>query len=147
MGAVTYPDVRVAKLVNDNFVPVQINVVEHPEFTDRFLQRWTPGIFFLDAEGREHRRQVGYTNPDDYVADLNIGLAQEAFDNKRYEEAAARYERIVSEYPNSFAAPEALYMVGVAKYRATDDGSYLDKYWDMVAERYPGSRWAKAGDV
>ena len=147
MGAVTYPDQRVARLINDNFVPVQINVVEHPEFTDRFLQRWTPAIFFIDAEGREHRRQLGYAFPDDFVADLHIGLAQEAFDNKRYEEAVARYEHIVNELPDSLDAPEALYMVGVAKYRATGDGSYLGIYWDQVAERYPGTRWAKAGDV
>jgi hypothetical protein len=147
MGAVTYPDTRVADMVNDNFVPVQINVVDRPEYKDRFLQRWTPAIFFLDAEGREHRRQVGYTLPDDFLADVSIGLAQEAFDSMRYEEAAARYEHIVSEYPKAFAAPEALYMVGVSKYRATDDGNYLDKYWEMVEERYPGSRWAKAGDV
>jgi tetratricopeptide (TPR) repeat protein len=147
MGAVTYPDERVARFINENFVPVQINIVEHPEYTDRFLARWTPTIFYLDSEGREHRRQIGYSLPDDFLAELNMGLAQEAFDNKRYEEAIQRYERIVGEYPGSYVAPEALYMVGVSRYRATDDGSYLGKYWDEVAERYPDSRWARAGDV
>jgi hypothetical protein len=147
MGAVTYPDDRVVKLIAESFVPVQISVVEHPEFTDKFLQRWTPGIFFLDSEGCEHRRQVGYTYPDDFIVDLNIGLAQEAFDNKRYEEAIERYERIYRDYPNSLVAPEAMYMTGVAKYRATDDGSHLGTYWDMVDEKYPNSRWAKAGQV
>ena len=147
MGAVTYPDDRVSKLISESFVPVQINIVDHPEYTDRFLQRWTPGIFFIDSGGREHRRQVGYSPPDEFLAELSIGIAQEAFDNKRYEEAATRYEDIYKHYPKSFVAAEAMYMTGVAKYRATEDGSHLGKYWDMVMERYPNSRWAKAGDI
>lgn len=147
MGAVTYPDQRVADMINDNFIPVQINIIDHPEFTDRFLSRWTPTIIFLDPQGREHRRLVGYTPPADFLAELSIGLAQEAFNNKRYEEAIKRYEKIVDDYPDATVAPEALYMVGVSKYRATDDGSYLGTYWDEVMERYPDSRWARAGDV
>ena len=147
MGAVTYPDQRVAKLINDNFVPLQINIVEQPEFTDRFIARWTPTIFILDAEGREHRRIIGYTPPEDFIVELSMGLAQEAFDNMRYEEAVSRYEHIAEQYSDSYLAPEALYMVGVSRYRATNDPSNLEKYWDQVMELYPDSRWAKAGDV
>jgi hypothetical protein len=147
MGAVTYPDPRVIQMVNDNFIPVQINVVEHPEFTDQFLARWTPTIIILDASGHEHRRQFGYTLPIDFLAELEIGLAQESFDNKRYEEAIKHYESIVANYSDSYLAPEALYMVGVSRYRATGDGNHLGVYWDEVMERFPESRWARAGDI
>lgn len=147
MGAVTYPDQRVADMIKGNFIPVQINIVDHPEFTDRFLSRWTPTIIFLDTQGREHRRLVGYTPPDDFLAELAIGLAQEAFNNKRYDEATKLYEKIVEDCPDATVAPEALYMVGVSKYRSTDDPSHLEIYWDEVMERYPDSRWARAGDV
>jgi len=147
MGAVTYPNEQVASTINQNFIPVQINVVDHPEFTDRFLARWTPTVLILDSEGREHRRIVGYNPPEDFVVELEMMLAQEAFDNQRYEEAIERYDRIVESFPDSFPAPEALYMAGVARYRATGDGSFLGKYWDQVIKRYPESRWARAGDV
>ena len=147
MGAVTYPNEAVGEIIRDNFIPVQINIVDRPEFTDRFLSRWTPTIIFIDPDGRDHRRQSGYTPPEHFVADLMMGMAQVAFNLKRYEEAITLYERVVDEFPNSFAAPEALYMVGVSRYRATDDGSNLDTYWDQVMERYPGSRWAFAGDI
>jgi hypothetical protein len=146
MGAVTYPDERVAKMINDNFIPVQINVVDHPEFTDRFLARWTPTVFFMDAEGREHRRMVGYSTPDDFIVEMAMGLAQEAFDNQRYEEAISRYEHIVEQYPDCYLAPEALYMVPVCRYRATGDPGHLQE-WSEVIETYPESRWARAGDV
>lgn len=146
MGAVTYPDERVGKMINDNFVPVQINVVDHPEFTDEYLSRWTPTIIFMDAEGREHRRMVGYSYPEDFLVEMSMGLAQEAFNNMRYEEALSRYEHIVEQYPDSYLAPEALYMVPVCRYRITDDGSQLEG-WSQVRERYPGTRWARAGEV
>jgi hypothetical protein len=147
MGAVTYPDPRVAKMAIENFIPVQINVIEHPEYTDKFLARWTPTIIFLDSQGREHRRLVGYTIPDDFLAEMGMGLSQQAFNNKRYDEATGRYQTVVDRHPNAPVAPEALYMIGVCKYRSTDDGNYLTTYWDEVMERYPDSRWARAGDV
>jgi tetratricopeptide (TPR) repeat protein len=147
MGAVTYPNARVIELINDNFVPVQINIVDHPEMTDRMHEHWTPAVFVIDSSGVEHRRQRGYSTPEDFVVELEMGMALEAFQNKRYDEAVERYEHIYNEYPDSYLAPEALYMVGVSRYRATGDGSNLDKYWDQVIEEYPESRWARAGDV
>jgi thioredoxin-related protein len=147
MGAVTYPDDRVAKLINENFVPVQINVVDHPEFTDQFHAHWTPSIIYLDPEGTEHLRWYGYVTPDDLIVDIHMALAQIAFDNKQYDEAVQRYEQVVSEYPDSDRAPQALYMVGTSRYRVTGDPSNLENYWDQVIERYPGTRWAKAGDI
>ena len=147
MGAVTYPDERVSQIIRVNFIPVQIDITEHPEFTDRFAAHWTPTIIFLDQEGREHRRSVGFKPPEDFAAELEMGLAQITFNRGQYEDAVRRYERIVEEYPESEAAPESLYMVGVSRYRATKDPKYLNQYWDEVMERYPGSRWAKAGDV
>jgi len=78
---------------------------------------------------------------------MSIGLAQEAFDNKRYEEAASRYECIVGNYPDSYATLEALCMVGVSYYRVTDNPDYLHLYWSQVAECYPRTRWARAGGV
>ena len=147
MGAVTYPDAQVSTFIKNNFIPVQINVVEHPEFTDRFLARWTPTIIFLDSDGREHRRTVGYKLPQDFLAELRMGLAQEALDNKRYEEAIGRFQSIVDDLPDSLAAPEAMYMAGVSRYRATDDPSHLGDAGEALAESYPNSEWAKAGEV
>jgi hypothetical protein len=147
MGAVTYPNEQVSRIIRENFIPVQINIVDHPEFIDRFHAHWTPTLFIIDPEGVEHKRQWGYTLPEQFVPDLLMGLAYTSLDNKHYEEADKRFQRVVDEYPDSFDAPEALYMVGVSKYRTTDDGNYLEQYWNEVMERYPDSRWAQAGDI
>ena len=50
MGAVTYPDDKVVKFVDYNFVPVQIEV-SNTALMEQFKVKWTPTIIVLDADG------------------------------------------------------------------------------------------------
>lgn len=66
MGAVTYPDEKVVKFVDYNFVPVQINV-SNKTLTDRFNITWTPTIIVLDGDGNEAYREVGFLPPEEFI--------------------------------------------------------------------------------
>lgn len=54
---------------------------------------------------------------------------------------------VVERFPTTDAAPEALYWAGVARYKATDDGTTLGETGRALAERYPDSPWAKKASV
>ena len=50
MGAVTYPNDKVVKFVDYNFVPVQIET-SNTVLMNQFKVSWTPTIIVLDADG------------------------------------------------------------------------------------------------
>jgi TolA-binding protein len=73
---------------------------------------------------------------------LEIGLARVAFMSKDWATAEEKYTAVLDRYPNSKAAPEALYWKGVSHYKATNDHTVLGQLPDQFQQKYPDSIWA-----
>ena len=146
-----YPNSRVAGFVNDHFIPVRIHVREHPElwktFGERYGVQWTPATLVVDPSGQERHRIDGFLPADDFLAQLQFGLARSAFANARYSEAEKRYQAVVEDYPNSEVAPEAFYWSGVSRYKASGDAGALADTARGFRDKYPQSSWAKKASV
>jgi TolA-binding protein len=99
-------------------------------------------VLILDANGVERHRLEGYLPPDEFLAELKMGVARVAFMNKDWAEAERRYTEVVDRYPNSKAAPQALYWKGVSYYKATNDHTVLGEMPGLFQEKYPDSVWA-----
>src|SRR5262245_1512994 len=100
-----------------------------------------------DPDGTERYRFEGYLPPEDFLAPLEMGLAQAAFANQRFEEAERRFRSIVGSYPNSEVAPAALYWAGVARYKGTNDASALADTAKQFQGKYTDSSWATKSSV
>lgn len=98
-------------------------------------------MVILDPKGVERFRIEGYLPKEEFRAQLELGLARVAFMNKRWADAERRYTDVLDRYPESAAAPEALYWKGVSHYKATNDHTVLG---DLPGEfqKYPDSIWA-----
>lgn len=142
-----YPDERVVKFVNENFVPVRIHVKENPAGFKRFGAQWTPTVMVSDPGGTERYRFEGFLPVDEFVPQLEVGLAKAAFANDRFDEAERRYREIVARYPNSEVAAEALYWAGVSKYKGSNDGQALADTAKAFQSRYSDTVWAKKASV
>lgn len=142
-----YPDERVAGLVQANFVPVKIPIKENHAAFERFGAQWTPTIIITDAAGTERYRFEGYLPPDEFMAQLELGLGKVAFTSNDFGKAEKRYREVVEQFPNSAAAPEALYWAGVSKYKATNDAGALKDTAEAFRSRYADSQWAKKASV
>ncbi len=59
----------------------------------------------LDPEGRERHRVEGFLPVDDFLAQIELGLAKIAFQTEAYEEAEKRFRAIVKRYASSGAIP------------------------------------------
>ncbi len=99
-------------------------------------------MLILDSAGKERQRLEGYLSKDEFRASLETGLARSAFANKRWAEAEKRYGDIARNYPNSAAAPEALYWEAVSHYKGTNDHTSLGSVVEKL-KRYPDSVWAE----
>lgn len=146
-----YNNERVVRFITDQFVPVRVHVREQADefrrLGERFGAEWTPTTLMLDGSGEERHRIEGFLPADDFLAQLEFGLGRIAFSAKRFDDAEARFRRIVADHPASDAAPEALYWAGVARYKGTNDSAALAATAHAFETAYQDSPWAKKASV
>jgi tetratricopeptide (TPR) repeat protein len=144
MGAVTYPDKRVAEFITGRMVPVQV-VSDHP-LAGEFDIKWTPTIIVLDYYGKEHQRTVGFLPPEEFVPSLMLGMGKIDFETGQFEAAIRHFDTLLAEYPGSHAAPEAIYLRGVSGYKASHDPAPLKEAYERLKAGYPTSEWVKRAE-
>jgi tetratricopeptide (TPR) repeat protein len=144
MGAVTYPTKDVVNLVNNYLVPLRINVNDDP-IHDDYHQIWTPTFLVLDFNGKEIQRTIGFLEPDEFIPMIQLGIAKVRLGAEEYDTAMIPLKSIIETYPESEAAPEALYFSGVTLYKQTKDPGKLKEAYEKLLSDYPDSTWTKRG--
>jgi len=137
--------------VTENFLPVRIHVREQPEAWKRLGERygvqWTPTILVVDPLGVERHRIEGFLPAEEFLAQLALGLGKSAFARQQFGEAERWFREVVERFPDTEAAPEALYWAGVALYKKTNDPSALAHTAEAFTRQYRDSIWAKKASV
>jgi TolA-binding protein len=156
METVTYPEHEVQQVLADHFTPVRLDVDQASEATQRYNPIWTPTLLVLNEEGAEPigrplgplpveaHRVVGYLPPEEFRAELNLGLAKAHLGREALENAMIHFRETVTHFPETWAAPEAQYWAGVTRYKAEGKLDGLRAEWNFLIERWPESRWARS---
>jgi hypothetical protein len=139
----TYPAKDVIDFVSENFVPVQLNQRQNLEFFKQSKVIWTPTVTVCDAQGAEQMRWIGYLPPEEFLPKTKFALAWLAMVNQDYVSAAIGLKEIASSHKDSVTAPEALYWLGVADWKASKDFADLSNAWTSLMEIYPNSEAAQ----
>jgi tetratricopeptide (TPR) repeat protein len=142
MGAVTYPNEKVVRFVDFNFVPVQIEV-SNTALMDQFKVNWTPTIIVLDADGNEVHRVVGFLSPEEFIPTFMVAKGQWYFNAGQHPEAQGMFDEALRDYPDSAAAAQAVFFLGVSRFKMTHDPKPLREAYDTLTAKFPGSEWAK----
>jgi tetratricopeptide (TPR) repeat protein len=142
MGAVTYPNDKVADFIESHMVPIQVLYDSQP-LASKFNIQWTPTVITLDEEGKEHHRTVGFLSPEEFIPSLMLGVAKCHFDRERFDKAISILEEILKKHPKSEAGPEAVYVRGVAFYKSTHSAEHLKEIYKRLQAEYPSSEWTK----
>ena len=145
MDAVTYPNEKVIEFMNANLVAIKVPSDSKP-LADDFNVRWTPTLIVLDSSGKEHSRTVGFLPPEELIPSLLLGIAKTRFDTDQFPETIESLERLVLEYPKSGSAPEAIFLRGVAGFKATHVAAMLKGAHERLKAEYPDSEWAKRAE-
>jgi len=141
-----YPDERVASFVTKNFVPVRIHMKEQPQNFERFGAQWTPTIMILDPDGAQRHKIEGFLPAEEFLAQLELGLAHAAFAHNDFADAEQRFGLVASR-DDAEAAPEAIYWSGVSRYKRTNDPTALVETNQKLSSRFPESSWSKKASV
>lgn len=142
-----YGQEDVMRFVNECFVPIKIDIKEHPESFARFNIDWTPTVIISDHEGKERHRVVGFLPTEDFLAQLQLGIAKVAFSTEKYEESRKGFAAVGRLHSETSAAPEGIYWAGVSAYRASGKTESLTQCAEELKQKYPDSDWAKKASV
>lgn len=123
-------------------IPLRVPFDAQPLSSD-FNIKWTPTLVTLDANGKEHHRTVGFFPPEELIPSLLLGIAKSYFERERFGEALSTLEELLTDYPKSDAAPEAIYLRGVCRYKSTHDPKPLKGAYEQLQANYPLSEWTK----
>ena len=143
----TYPDDQVAEMLNQHYIPVQVDIEKSAKLADRYQALWTPNLNVIDHRGRRVYEVIGWLPPSEFAAMLQIGRGYFLLKRKKFEEAAPLFGNVIDRYADSTFAPEAMYFKGVSRYMATHEVDELKTAWTELQSRYPDSEWAMKSDV
>src|SRR4030043_471933 len=136
MDAVTYPNEGVIEFIQKNMIPLRVAFDAQPLATE-FSLKWTPTLITLDADGKEHQRTVGFLPPEELIPSLLLGIAKSYFNREKFSEALSTLDKLLADYPKSDAAPEAIYLRGVCRYKSTHDPKPLKGAYEQLQANYP----------
>ena len=139
MDAVTYPNPTVVKFVSQNVIPVR-SVHDQP-LAHKFRVMWTPTLILLDLDGNEVYRDEGFLPPEGLIPALVLGLGKVRLNAGQYDQAISQFKEVASKYPKSDQAPEAIYFLGVARFKSTHDMKPLKEAYETLKAKYPASSW------
>ncbi len=145
MDAVAYPDAAVIEFVNKNLIPIRVPA-DDPLLAPRHLVKWTPTTLILDREGVVHDKNVGFFWPQELIPCLLLGMGKTYFDQPDRTKALSCFEQILTSYPSSSQAPEAIYLSGVVRYIEGHDATNLIEIYDRLKSEYPDSQWLMRAD-
>jgi len=104
-------------------------------------------VIIADPHGVERYRFEGFLPSDEFLPQIEFGLAKEEFAAGDFAGAEPLFRKIVYTHPNADIAPEALYWAGVAKYKGSGDASALAETATAFQSRYADSVWAKKASI
>jgi len=146
-----WPDERVARFVVENFIPARVHVKDdadaYKKYGALYAAQWTPTVLELDPAGIERHRIEGFLPTDDFLAQLMLGRARIDFQGQKWQEAEKMFRRVYEELAATDAAPEALYWMGVTRYKASGDPIALKETARAFSTRYSDTGWAKKSSV
>ena len=143
MDAVTCPQESVQKTVTQHAVPVRIDMWGERDLSRKLKALWTPNFLYLDPDGNEWHRELGYLPPDEWTARFLVGSGLYYMQTRQLDKSAACFGEAVEKFPNTHAAPEARYFQGVCGMRKSKVVKPIYEACKEVIDRWPDSIWAK----
>lgn len=123
------------------------HIKENPEGFKRFGAQWTPTVIIAAPSGTEQYRFEGFLPVEEFLPQVEFGLAKLAFAAGDFTRAETLYRKIVEDYPKADVAPEALYWAGVSKYKSSGDAAALGETAAAFQSKYTDTVWAKKSSV
>ncbi|MDY6861656.1 MAG: hypothetical protein SV062_01540 [Thermodesulfobacteriota bacterium] len=129
------------KMVQDWFVPLRINSDKQGDLFEEYLVAFTPTIVIMDDMVREHFRFTGFLSPEEMCGRIILDGAKTEINLKNYTLAEKCFNEIIEHYKGTFAVPEAVFFLTVAKFLASHEPKVLKEGLERMRKEFPDSEW------
>ena len=136
-----------SRFIEQNFVPVEAHIKEHPAWFKRFNAVWTPTVIVMDPDGEEQWCLEGYLPKKEFRAQLEMALARLSVMRKEWPGAEKRFAHVYETYGDTSVGPEALYWRNVSQYSQSHEAGPLQNVARELKQRYPHSVWTTKASV
>lgn len=140
----TYLHKEVVDFIARHFAPFRVDFREE-KVVENYYLTWSPALIFLDRQGRDVHRSTGYLGPEDFFATARLALGKIESYNGNHDGAHAHLKRVLADYPQSEFAAEALYYMGVNRFRENGNPEELGRSAARLQKEFPVSIWARKG--
>ncbi|NLO18538.1 MAG: DUF255 domain-containing protein [Ignavibacteria bacterium] len=110
MNESSYLDKDIIQFVNENYIPLKLDIVKDREGRRNYPAIWTPSFYFADYSGKLFYSIDGYLNQEDFLVVLNIGLARVLLSKGKYNEVYDLLQNAIKKHPKN-PRTAALYML------------------------------------
>ncbi len=148
MDTVTYSNKNVIAFIKEYLIPFRLDLSESA-MGEKHHTFWTPttaifGIKGMNVHGpNEVQREIGFFEPDEFIALLHLGVAKVRLDQEEFDTALVHLNRLLKNFPESDVAPEAIYYKGVTLYKQNNDPTHLKQAHAQLSSEYSASTWAR----
>ncbi len=146
LGNIVYPHKNIEDLITSYTIPVRISVTANPKDAEEYNVAWFPNLRLgrvKNGKFIEDYRYIGYLPPEDFIPTIKVAIGISNFNDNKFEEADKIFTEIIEKYPGTQQEAEALYWLGVTRYKMKQDPSPLKERWNVILTKYPTSIWAK----
>ena len=83
------------------------------------------------------------TSPVEFCARIILDGAKTELDLNDYDLAITCFNEVIEKYPGTFAVPEAIFYVSVAKHLAHDQANNLRQGLEKLRKEFPENEWTQ----
>ena len=145
MDAVTHSKEEIIQLIDRLFIPVKVDSLKQSELSKLFRVDMTPVYVTTDFKQKAHYRWTGFSRAEDFKQTLRLMKAASDIDGRSYDSAIEHLSTVVDS-PKSPSTPEALYLLGVVKYKKSGDFQLAVEQWRRLKLSYPNHPLIKKVD-
>lgn len=143
MSAVTYSNEEIEKVLSTFFVPVKIEAKSDTITAQLFKVDATPTFVATDNDRKLHYKISGFLPPEAFLQRLRLLRAMVDLNQRKYDDAIILLSQIAQETFENDITPEALYQLGVARYKKSGDFTDAVQEWRKIQMQFPESPWLK----
>ncbi len=141
--ALTYPDSEVAEEIQENFIPLRLDILANRTIRSRLSAIWTPSFYILDYREKLYYSFDGYLNVEDFLVFLLIARSKYLLPHGKYNEVIELIKENSARFETNPRAAELLFLQGQAEYLRNWDNKTFSATMDKIVRKYPLSLQAR----
>ncbi len=145
MDAVTHSKDGIIQLIHELFVPIRVNSATESELSKLYRVDITPVYIATDSRQKTYHRWVGFARAEDFTSTLRVMRAAADIDRRNYDSAIGQLVAVV-EGARSSSTPDALYLIGLARYKKSGNFQEAVEQWRRLKLSYPNHPLIKKVD-